>query len=318
MRLFLLDQTDDFSKGCFPQSHPLQRCGACEQLVKQYTERIHIATGVDPQRIHFGLFGTHVLEGSDQCSVLGEQCFFGQLLFDGFGDAEVDDLGNGFVVVHRDEHVGGLDVPMDDALLMGVLDGLAHRNKQFESFAGCELFGVGILEYGDAVDEFHDEEGTATFGRSGVIDFGDVDVVHHGQGLAFGFESSDDLFGIHPRFDDLEGDLAMDWCLLLGHEDHTHATLADLLQEFVAIVNDCPNGVQRWLMILWSIRATRLSSERLSRLGGEEAADTGMSGQQLFDTCSQAGVARTGLIQISGQIGMVRYFQGFKKDMFGR
>ena len=41
------------------------------------------------------------------------------------GDAEVDHLRHRHAVVQRDEDVRGLDVAVNDALLMRVLDGLA-------------------------------------------------------------------------------------------------------------------------------------------------------------------------------------------------
>ena len=42
-----------------------------------------------------------------------------------------------------------------------------------------------------------------------VEDAGDVDVVHHRQGLPLGLEAGDDLAAVHARLDDLEGDLAL-------------------------------------------------------------------------------------------------------------
>ena len=50
-------------------------------------------------------------------------------LLNRFGNPEVDDLGNGLVVVVRDQDVRRFDVPMDDAFLMSVLDSLTHLGK---------------------------------------------------------------------------------------------------------------------------------------------------------------------------------------------
>jgi hypothetical protein len=55
-------------------------------------------------------------------------------------------------------------------------------------------------------------------------------MVHHGQGLPLGLEAGDHLPAVHPRLDDLEGDLALDGLGLLGHENGAHAAFADLLQ----------------------------------------------------------------------------------------
>ena len=54
----------------------------------------------------------------------------------GFGDAEVDDLGHRHAVVQGDQDVGGLDVAVDDALLMRVLDGLADLDEQPQALLG--------------------------------------------------------------------------------------------------------------------------------------------------------------------------------------
>ncbi len=58
-------------------------------------------------------------------------------------------------------------------------------------------------------------------------------MVHQGQRLALGLEPGNDLFGVHPELDDLEGHTAADGLGLLGHVHAAVATLADLLQQFV-------------------------------------------------------------------------------------
>ena len=58
-------------------------------------------------------------------------------------------------------------------------------------------------------------------------------MIHQGEGLFFRRESGDDLLRIHARLDDLQRDFAADRLGLLGHVDHAHAPLADLLEELV-------------------------------------------------------------------------------------
>jgi hypothetical protein len=58
-------------------------------------------------------------------------------------------------------------------------------------------------------------------------------VIHHRQGLAFGFEAGDYLAAVHAGLDDLERDAAADGVLLLGDEDQPHAAFPDLFEEFV-------------------------------------------------------------------------------------
>ena len=86
---------------------------------------------------------------------------------------------------------------------------------------------------GDALDQLHDEVGPAGVGGAGVEHPGDVGVVHHRQGLPLGLEAGDHLGGVHPRLDDLDGDLAADGLGLLGHVDDAHAPLADRLEQLV-------------------------------------------------------------------------------------
>ena len=77
--------------------------------------------------LKLGLLGAHVLERADDLAELGEHRAFGEPLGGGLGHAEVDDFGHRLAVVFGDEDVRRLEVAVDDALLMGVLDGLADR-----------------------------------------------------------------------------------------------------------------------------------------------------------------------------------------------
>ena len=69
----------------------------------------------------------------------------GQLAADGLGHAEVDDLGHRLAVDDGHQDVRRLEVAMDDALLMGVLHGLADGDEQFQPFADAELGLVAEL-----------------------------------------------------------------------------------------------------------------------------------------------------------------------------
>ena len=62
----------------------------------------------------------------------GEEGVLGQLHSDRLGDAEVDDLDHRHSVVQRHHDVGRLDVAMDDALVVRVLDGMANRDEELE------------------------------------------------------------------------------------------------------------------------------------------------------------------------------------------
>ena len=63
----------------------------------------------------------------------GVQRAFGEPERGGFRDAEVDHLRDGLIVLARDQDVRRLEVAMDDALLVRVLDGGADLQEQLEA-----------------------------------------------------------------------------------------------------------------------------------------------------------------------------------------
>ena len=133
----------------------------------------------------------------------------------------------------RDQHVAWLDVAMNDPLLMGVLDGLADLYEQFQPRLYGQLVLVAILGNWDTANQLHDEIWPARIGRSGIEHSGDIWMVHHRHGLAFGLEAGDNLLGVHPQLDDLQRHAAANRLLLLGHVHDAHAPFADLLQQLI-------------------------------------------------------------------------------------
>ncbi|MCH7920864.1 MAG: hypothetical protein IIC50_23175, partial [Planctomycetes bacterium] len=60
------------------------------------------------------------------------------------------------------------------------------------------------------------------FGCARIEHSGDMWMIHQGQGLAFGLESTNDLFGVHTNFNDLERYAASDRLPLLGQVNSPH------------------------------------------------------------------------------------------------
>jgi hypothetical protein len=56
---------------------------------------------------------------------------------------------------------------------------------------------------------------------------------HQRERIAFGLESTEHHFGIHPRLDDLEGYLSAERLFLLSHVNQAHAALANQLSQLV-------------------------------------------------------------------------------------
>src|SRR5262249_37875469 len=93
-------------------------------------------------------------------------------------------LGTGVPSESVTRMLEGLTSRLDDPFLVGVLDRLAHWDKQLEAFERREPVAVAVLGDRDALDELHDEVGVSGFGRPRVHDLGDIRVVHQGQSLA--------------------------------------------------------------------------------------------------------------------------------------
>jgi|GEM_PF-4647407 len=73
---------------------------------------------------------------------------------DEFGHAEVNDAD---APVGIEEQVLGLDVAVEDALGVGVLEGVADAGDEGKGFGRGEASGTHRLPQVDAVDELHEE-----------------------------------------------------------------------------------------------------------------------------------------------------------------
>jgi hypothetical protein len=104
--------------------------GPHQQLKKHHSQGVDVGPGIHIQLRHLGLLGTHVLRRSDHLPHPGHECPIGELTAQGLGDAEVDDLHHRLVFLYRYQDVGRLQVPVDDALLMGVLNGVTHVSEE--------------------------------------------------------------------------------------------------------------------------------------------------------------------------------------------
>jgi hypothetical protein len=154
-----------------------------------------------------------------------------RLVADRLGHAKVDDLGDRAAVLQRDQHVGGLEIAVDDSFVVRVFHGLADGNEQRHSLPRGKMALVAVLRDRDTLDQLHHEVGPSAVGRTCIVDLGDVRMVHQGQGLPFHLEPGDHLAGIHPRLDDLESHSAADGPILRGQEHRAEAPLADLLEQ---------------------------------------------------------------------------------------
>src|SRR5439155_22587057 len=145
------------------------------QFVEQHTQAVDVAARVNVQTAQLGLFRAHVGRGADKLFKGREQGLIGQrLIGGGLGDAEINDLRHGHAIVVGHQDVRGLDVAVNDAFLMRVLDGVTNLHEQIEPLPGGKVGCIAVFGDLDATDQLHDEERPARLGGAGVENLGDI------------------------------------------------------------------------------------------------------------------------------------------------
>jgi hypothetical protein len=168
-----------------------------------------------------------------KCSNCGEQRLVRQPALGGFGDAEINHLRHRHAVVQRDEDVRRLDVAMDDALLVRVLDGVADLDEQIQPLLWSRLVLVAVIRDAHAAHQFHHEVRPARVGRARIQHARDVRMIHHRQRLPLRLEPGDDLLVSMPSLMTLSATRRRTGSVLFGHVDHAAAAFADFLEQFV-------------------------------------------------------------------------------------
>ncbi len=208
----------------------VERRAAREQFVEQHAEAVNVAARVHVHTAHLRLLGTDVSGRAEERVKLGEERLVGEPLARGLGNAEVNHLGHGRTVVDRDENVRGLEVAMDDALLVRVLNGLAHLHKQPQPRLGREPRLIAKLRDAHAAHQFHHKVKPPGLCCAAVEHLGDVRMIHQRQRLSLRLEPCDDRLGIHAELDDLERNAAANRFELFGHVNDAAPALANLFQ----------------------------------------------------------------------------------------
>ena len=210
----------------------VERRPSGEQLVEQHAERIDVAASIDVHGAHARLFRTHVGGRAEkQLGVSEDGLVREPQIRRGLGDAEVDHLRHRHTVVLADENVRGLEVAVDDAFLVRMLDRVTDLDEKLQPFRGGEVVSITKLGDADAFHQFHHEVRPAGIRRAGVENLGDVRMLHHRQRLTFGLEPRDDRPRVHAELDDLERDAALHRLLLLREIHDTAAAFAEFLDE---------------------------------------------------------------------------------------
>src|SRR5581483_7340287 len=113
---------------------------------------------VDIEPTGFRLLRAHVGWRAHKNAMAGHRRIAEQLRLGRLRDAEIDDLWQIDAVVFSDEHIGGLDVAMDNSLLVRVLDRMADLAEQIEPLPDAELMLVAIIGDPYPAHQFHHEK----------------------------------------------------------------------------------------------------------------------------------------------------------------
>src|SRR5205085_11803094 len=130
-------------------------------------------------------------------------------------EAEVGVVGQAALV---EADVGRLDVPVDEAAAVGVVEGVGGPGDDGGGVPGRDPAAVHPPGEGFALDVFRHHEAEAVGGAADVVDGDDGGVVEHGQGAGLG-QVAGEVAGVgdEPAVRHLDGDGAVE-VLVLGED----------------------------------------------------------------------------------------------------
>ena len=202
---------------------------AGEQLVRNDPDGVLV--GLGRLRVSGALFRTHVRRRAD-----GEA---GARQLRGVGHLRDPEVGDLHVAVRVDQDVGRLHVPVDDAVVVGVLERRAElqQDSLHDGYGQWRVLADHHVEW-SAVDVLHDEEQRIARVPNGV-DHDDVGVIESrgrsGLALEPFFHAGVER---EVRQHDLDRDPAVQ-SQVVGEVDDGHAAAADLAADLVLAGGEC-------------------------------------------------------------------------------
>ena len=165
----------------------------------------------------------------------------------------------------RDHDVGGLDVAVNDAARVAVVEGLGDLDADVHDLAEAQRLVADQAQQGRPADERHDEEERALVAAE-VVDRHDRRVIHLGDDLRLALEALLELRGQVARGDELDGDLAVEQRVARAVDD-AHAAAPELPEDLVAVGElradhrTLPTAGSRGLRRGWRRSTARSSSD---------------------------------------------------------
>ena len=217
-RLLVLDAPEDLAVALAGERHP-----AGQRLVEHHAQRPHVARGADLADAAGGLLRRHVVRRAE----LGGRERERALDVDQLGEAEVGEVR---LAVRVEEHVAGLEVAVQHAALVRVMDGAGDLREQPGRLPRRQRALQETLRERAAVHQLHGEE-LLPVGLADLMDGDDVRMVQPRDRLRLGAEARQLLRpGEGGRADELQGDGALE-PEVLRLVDDPHAAVSDLPQQ---------------------------------------------------------------------------------------
>ena len=224
---------------------------AGEHLVRHGAERIDITAGADLALAH-RLFGRHVRGRAERHAGLRHPA--AARLLHRQRDAEVGDEGRAFL----EQDVLGLDVAMDDAVAVGVVERTRHFLREADGVVDGELLlAAEAAARSDSPATIRHDIVEEPVGLARVDQAEYVRVLQVGGDPDLGEEAVAADDGAQLGMEDLDGDLAA-VLQVLGEVDGGHAALAELALEAVTVterIGEAVEAIQADLHMLCAMRA---------------------------------------------------------------
>ena len=201
-----------------------EREAAREHLEREHAHGIDVRAAIDVVAHH--LLRRHVSGRADRQPNCGE---VGRLA----GSPSKAEVREHRASVGVDQHVGRLEVAMDDAGVVGVLQSVSDLAQVTPCGKGVERAAVQDVAQRAATNQRHGEVGHP-LGKLEVVDRQDVRMVELGQRLRFGLEPLHEAVVLEELWrQGLQGHLAPER-LLHRAVDHRHAATTKALDDLVA------------------------------------------------------------------------------------